>query len=171
MAGWRRWQGTVEDVGPVYTTRSTRSGKGRMLRFGLSAIASYFLWQIYGPMLAGSSSQVLFLAVGLLALVTLSWIRSKLFLLLLSVFFWRKAAARNEGAEVPVLDVRLRVADSGHGGDPARSVRQLRFYGHFSSGNISPGDVVQVRGFERKGTLVCSRGINQTTGCELRLRA
>lgn len=148
--GWRTITGTVIAVEPPYMTKPQYNWVGALLKLSIGLMLLPFLlgmalfafawsiwWSIFFPRRGGSGGGF----------------GSNMASQLLSYFLMGKLFGHKD--MVPVRDVRLRGPDGNE--------HLIRIQGDLVTGNVNVGDVIQVQGPSRGGTIFLRRGFNQRT--------
>lgn len=151
--GWRKLTGTVIAVEPPYMAKPETAWLRILLKLAMGIVLlPVILGVVIGVLIAGFTFSLLGIGG--------SRFFSSLASQIIGFFLMGKLFGQKE--QVPVRDVRLR--------DDSGQEHLVRIRGELVAGNINVGDEVEVKGFNRKGTLMLRRGKNLRTRAEIRVK-
>jgi len=151
--GWRRLRGTVIAIEPPYMAKPESNW---LLKFILGIILSPFIigltiflviFSTFFSMFTGGRSGGPGLVSNIISQVVGFFLTGKLF---------------GPKDQVPVRDIRLR--------DDSGQEHLVRIRGEIVAGNMNVGDVVEIEGYNRRGTLMVRRGWNKRTRSEIMIK-
>ncbi|RJR44329.1 MAG: hypothetical protein C4567_04490 [Deltaproteobacteria bacterium] len=158
--GWKKIEGQVIHIDPLYMSRPEFSWGGFLLKLLLVFLGVLIL----GPLVLGFV--VVMVAMSLLLRLFFggggggrgffSSVASQV------VGFFLTSKLIGPRAEIPTRDVRVR--------EQTGQEHLVRIKGEIIAGNITVGDEVIVEGYDRQGTLMLSRGWNKRINSEIRVK-
>lgn len=153
---WQRLSGTAIHVDPVYMSKPQKGLLGHLLSVVLAlaflplvlalVIAFYFISMSLSLSGFGNKGRPGFLS-GLASHLLAFYLTGKLF---------------GPRDQIPVRDIRVR--------DSAGDEYLVRIQGELTAGTVNVGDTIEVSGFNRRGTLIFSRGRNTRIGSDIRVK-